>query len=119
MASLERCFDLISEKGGRMKPLRDQIADRLINAELMVIDSQKTRLELADIILEILFKDIATKGDRIPETREEKINRLLESHNYLYRSMIKMGVFYKCHDELFKKIKTELDKTYELGSGEP
>lgn len=42
------------------------------------------------------------------ETKEEKIKRLFESHNYLYKSMIKFGCYTKCHGELFTKIRKML-----------
>jgi len=46
--------------------------------------------------------------ERHVETKEEKIKRLFESHNYLYKSMVKFGCYTKCHGALFAKIRKML-----------
>lgn len=43
------------------------------------------------------------------EKRKEKIERLLESRNLLFRSMIKYGEFNKCYNYLFAKIDLQLE----------
>jgi hypothetical protein len=42
------------------------------------------------------------------EKRKEKIERLLESRDLLFRSMIKYGAFNKCYNCLFEKIECQI-----------
>jgi len=43
------------------------------------------------------------------EKRKNKIERLLESRDLLYRSMIKYGSFHKCYNCLFEEINKQLN----------
>jgi hypothetical protein len=44
------------------------------------------------------------------EKRKEKIERLLESRDLLFKSMIKYGTFNKCYNYLFAKIDRHLEE---------
>lgn len=53
------------------------------------------------------------------EKRKEKIDRLLESRDLLFRSMIKYGAFNKCYNCLFEKIERQLNEEgYYLNDGD-
>ena len=42
--------------------------------------------------------------------RKNKIERLLESRDLLFKSMVKYGSFNKCYNYLFEKINHQLDE---------
>jgi len=44
------------------------------------------------------------------EKRKEKIDRLLESRDLLFKSMVKYGAFNKCYNYLFAKIDHQLEE---------
>ena len=43
------------------------------------------------------------------ENRKEKIERLMESRNLLFKSMVKFGTYTRCHKDLFMKIDHQLE----------
>jgi hypothetical protein len=44
------------------------------------------------------------------EKRKETITRLLEAHDLLFKSMIKLGSYTKYHGQLFSRIRKDLEK---------
>jgi hypothetical protein len=51
--------------------------------------------------------------------RKEKIERLMESRDLLFKSMVKYGAFNECYNCLFEKIERQLeDEGYYLNEGD-
>ena len=48
------------------------------------------------------------KKERKPETTEDRIHRMYECQDLLFRSMLKFGAYTKAHGELFKRIRNQL-----------